>query len=102
MERLMENHVVKSIRLILDLEFFPFHDTDVLYDKVKVMAVHFKSMLTANGCSTEHLKKEFKILCNHIKRYVSKNTPEKCCQIIFDISCDLGIRNLLHVNLAYV
>lgn len=46
----MENPVFKSIRLILDLEFFPFHDTDMLYDKVKVVAVHFKSMFTANDC----------------------------------------------------
>ena len=86
----------------LESESYQFHDTDVLYEEVKVVTDHFKSMLMANGCSTEHLKKEFEILHNHIKRYVSKNTPEKCSQIIFNISCVLSIRNLLHVKLFHV
>ena len=33
--------------MILNLESYQFHDADVLYDKVKVVADHFKSMLMA-------------------------------------------------------
>ena len=42
--------------MILNSESYQLNDADVLYDKVKVVADHFKSMLMANGCSTEHLK----------------------------------------------
>lgn len=55
--------------MILNLESCQFHDADVLYDKVKVVADHFKSMLMAvqlNIC-----RKDLK-LHNHIKRYVLK------------------------------
>ena len=95
-EPLLKNPVFKSIGIILNLESYQFHDADVLYDEVKV-ADHFKSMLMINGCPTEHLKEEFEILHNHIKRSVLKNKPEKCWQIIFNIGCDLGIRYFLHV-----
>ena len=54
-------------------------------------------MLMANGCSTEHLKERLEILHNHIKRYVFKNTTDKCWQIIFNISYDVSIRSLFHV-----
>ena len=82
--------------MILNSESHQLNDADVLYDKVKVVADHFKSMLMANGCSTEHLKERPEILHNHIKRYVSKNTTDKCWQIIFNISYDVGIRSLFH------
>ena len=55
--------------MILDSKSYQFHNADVLYDKVKVVADHFKSILMANSCSTEHLKDEFEIL--H-ERYVLK------------------------------
>ena len=78
MEPLLGNLVFKSTEMIPDSESYQFLGAGVLYDKVKIVADHFKSMFMANGCSTEHLKEEFKILHNHIKRYVSKNTPMKC------------------------
>ena len=42
MELLLENPVFKSIGMILDAESYQFYDADVLYDKVKVVADHFK------------------------------------------------------------
>ena len=59
MEQLLENPVFKSNGMILNSESYQFHITGVLYDKVQVETDHFKSMLMANGCSSEHLKEEF-------------------------------------------
>ena len=54
-------------------------------------------VLLANGCNMTHLKEEFELLHDHIKRYVSKVSTEKCWPIIFQIGADLGIHNLLHI-----
>ena len=102
LEPLLENPVLKSIRIILDSESYKFHDVDLPYGKVKVVTDHFKSMPMANGCSNEYLKKEFEIPHDHFKRYVSQNTPEKCWQIIFNIGHDLSIRNLLHEEIFFM
>ena len=59
MEPLLENPVFKSFGMIPNLKSYQFHDADVLYNEVKVVADHFTLMLTTNGCSTEHLKEEF-------------------------------------------
>ena len=50
----------------------------------------------ANNCNLNFLKEEFKILHDHVKRYVSKCSSEKCWPIIFRTGLELGIRNLLH------
>ena len=54
-------------------------------------------LLLANNCHIDHLKEELEILFDHINKYVSKSSPEKCWPIIFRIVYDLGIRNLLHI-----
>ena len=54
-------------------------------------------MLLTNNCSINHLKEELEVLHDHIIRYVSKSSSERCWPIIFCIGHDLGIHNLLHV-----
>ena len=56
---------------------------------------HFKDVLLANNCHIDHLKEE--LLFDHINRYVSKSSAEKCWPIIFRIGDNLGIRNLIHI-----
>ena len=95
LEPLLENGVFKAIIIILDSESYKFLDVDIIYDEVIVE--HFKPLLLSNNFSTDHLKEELEILHDHIVRYVSKSSPEKCWPIIFRIGNDLGIRNLLHI-----
>ena len=97
MEPLLESVVFRSISMILDSGSYQFHERDTIYDEVNVVVDHFKPLLVANGCNIDHLREEFEVLHDHIQRYVSKSTPEKCWPNIFKIGRDLGICNLLHV-----
>ena len=72
-----------------------FLDVDIIYDEVFVD--HFKDVLLANNCHIDHWKEELEILFDHINRYVSKSSAEKCWPIIFRIGDNLGIRNLIHI-----
>ena len=96
-EPLLENEVFKAICIILDSESYLFLSVDIIYDEVKVIVEHSKSLLLANNCSINHLKEELEVLHDHIIRYVSKSSSERCWPIIFRIGHDLGIHNLLHV-----
>ena len=42
LEQLLENPVFKSNEVILDSEYYQFHGADVVYNKMKVVADHFK------------------------------------------------------------
>ena len=97
LEPVLENEVFKAISIILDSESYKFLDVEIIYDEIKLIAEHFKQMLIANNCRTNNLKEEFEIMHDHINRYLSKSSPEKCWPIIFRIGHDLGIQNLLHV-----
>ena len=88
---------LKAICIILDSESYPFLGVDIIYDKVKVIVEHFKSLLLANNCSINHLKEELEVLHDDIIRYISKSSSERCWPIIFPIGHDLGIHNLLHI-----
>ena len=78
LEPILENDLFKSISVILDSSTYQFMDCDVIYDDVLVVVDHFKNVLLANGCNMTHLKEEFELLHDHIKRYVSKVSAEKC------------------------
>ena len=97
LEPLLENEMFKAICIILDSESCPFPSFDIIYDEVKVIVEHFKSLLLANNCSIDHLKEELEVFHDHIIRYVSKSSSERCWPIIFCIGHDLAIHNLLHV-----
>ena len=56
LEPLLENEVFKTICIILDSESYLFLSVDIIYDKVKVIVEHFKSLLLANNCSIDHLE----------------------------------------------
>ena len=56
LEPLLENEVFKTICIILDSESYPFLSVDIIYDKVKVIVEHFKSLLLASNCSIDHLQ----------------------------------------------
>ena len=96
LESILENNVFKAISIVLDSESYQFFESDVVYDEVKVVD-YFESPLSANYCNLNFLKEEFEILHDHVKRYVSKCSSEKCWPIIFRIGQELGIGNLLHV-----
>ena len=81
---------------MLDSESYKFLDLDIIFDKVKVIAEHFKDLLLTNNCCFHHLKEELEILFDHIHN-VSKSSAEKCWPIIFRIGDNLGICNLLHI-----
>ena len=70
LEPLLENEVFKAIYLILNSEPYPFLSVDIIYDKVKVIVEHFKSLLLANNCSIDHLKEELEVLHDHIIRII--------------------------------
>ena len=74
-----------------------FLDVDIIYDEVKVIVDHFEDVLLTNNCHIDHLKEELEILFDHINRYVSKSSAEKCWPIIFRIGDNLGICNLIHI-----
>ena len=93
----LENEGFKAICIILGSESYPFLSVDIIYDEIKVIVEHFKSLLLANNCSIDHLKDELEVLHDHMIRYVSKSSSERCQRIIFHIGHDLGIHNLLHV-----
>lgn len=97
LQPLLDNDVFRAISIILDSESYKFLDVDIIYDEVKVIVEHFKPLLLANNCRTGQLKDELEVLYDHINRYVSKSSAEKCWPIIFRIGNDLGIRNLLHI-----
>ena len=78
-------------------ESYLFLSVDIIYDEVKVIVEHFKSLLPTNHCSINHLKEELEVLHDHIIRYVSKLSSERCCPIIFRNWHDFRIHNLLHV-----
>ena len=78
-------------------ESYPFLSVDIIYDEVKVIVEHFKSLLLGNNCSIDHLKEELEVLHDHIIRYVPKSSSERCWPILFCNGHDLGIHNLLHV-----
>ena len=42
LEQLLENPVFKSNEVILDSEYYQFYGADVVYNKMKVVADHFK------------------------------------------------------------
>ena len=54
------------------------------------------NLLSLSEKHFDHLKEELEILFDHINRYASKSSVEKCWPIIFRIDDNLGIRNLLH------
>ena len=56
LEPLLENEVFKAICIILDSESYPFLSVDIIYDEVKVIVEHSKSLLLTNNCSISHLK----------------------------------------------
>ena len=95
LESILENSVFKAISVILDSESYQFLKSDIVYDEVKFAVDYFKSPLLANNCNLNFLKEEFEILHDNVKRYVSKCSSEKCWSIIFRISQELGIGNLL-------
>ena len=64
---------------------------------VKVIVEYFKDLLLINNCHIDQLKEELEILIDHIDRYASKSSAEKCWTIIFHIGDDLRICNLLHI-----
>ena len=64
---------------------------------VKVIVEYFKDLLLINNCHINQLKEELEILIDHIDRYASKSSAEKCWTIIFHIGDDLRICNLLHI-----
>ena len=97
LESLLENDLFKSISIILDSESYQFIEPNVIYEEIQVVVKHFESILLTNGCNVNNLKEEFELLHDHIKRFISKSTPEKCWPIIFRIGRDLGIQNMLHV-----
>ena len=88
---------MKAISVILDSESYQFLESDIVYDEVKFVVDYFKPPLLANNCNLNFLKKEFEILHDHVKRYVSICSSEKCWSIIFRIDQELGTGNLLHV-----
>ena len=91
-----------SFSIIFDSEPSKFFDADIICHKVKVIAQHFKDLLLDKNCHIDHLKEQLQILFDHIKRYVSKSSAEKCLPITFCIGDDLGIRNLLHILEKYL
>ena len=97
LQPLLENDFVKAISIMLDSESFKFLDANIIYNKLKVIVEHFQDLLHANNCYNDHLKEELEIFLDHINRYVSKYSAEKCWPIIFCIGDDLGIHNLLHI-----
>ena len=97
LEPLLENKVFKAIYIILDSESYLFLSVDIIYDEVKVIVEYFKSFLLTNNCSINHLKDELEVLYDHIIRYISKSSSEKCWPIISHNGHGLGIHNLLHV-----
>ena len=90
LQPLLDNDVFRAISMILDSESCKFLDGEIIYDEVKVIVEHLKALLLANN----QLKEELEILYDHINRYDSKSSAEKCWSIIFRIGNDLGIRNL--------
>ena len=102
LEPLLEKEVFKAICIILDSESYPFLSVDIIYDEVKVIVEHFKSLLLTNNCSIDHLKEELEVLHDHIMRCVSKSSSEGCWPIVFCIRHNLGIHNLLHVLEIYL
>ena len=83
LEPLLENKVFKAIYIILDSESYLFLSVDIIYDEVKVIAEHFKSLLLANNCSINHLKEELEVPHDQIIRYFSKSSSERCWPIFF-------------------
>ena len=65
----------------------PFLSVDIIYDEVKVIVEHFRSLLLAT----------LLLLHDHIIRYISKSSSERCWPITFRNGHDVGIYNLLHV-----
>ena len=68
-------------------ESYPFLSVDIIYDEVKVIVEHFRSLLLAT----------LLLLHDHIIRYISKSSSERCWPITFRNGHDVGIYNLLHV-----
>ena len=61
-----------------------FSNLIIVYNEVKIVVDYFESYLLANNCNLNFLKEEFKILHNHVKRYVSKCLSEKCWPMLAD------------------
>ena len=97
LESILENDVFKAISVILNSASYQFLESDIVYNEVKVVVDYLASPLLLNNCNLNFLKEEFEISHNHVRRYVSKCSSEKCWPIIFRIGQELGIRNLLHV-----
>ena len=83
LDSILENDIFKAISVILDSESYQVLESDIVYDEVKDVVDYFKPPLLANNCNLNFLKEEFKILHDHVKRYVSKCSSEKCWSIIF-------------------
>ena len=78
LQPLLENDVFKAISIMLDSKSFKFLDVDIICEKVKVIVDHFKDLLLANNCHIDYLKEKLEIFFDHINRYVSKSSAEKC------------------------
>ena len=94
---LLENDAFKSISLILDSSSYQHTTIDSLIMDLGVVKLHFNDMLTATNCNTVNLNQEFEVLHDHVTRFLSRPSPEKCWPIVFKIGSDLGITNLLHL-----
>ena len=77
LQPLLENDIFQAISIVLDSESYKFLDVHIIYDEVKVIAEHFKDVLSTNNCHIDHLKEELEILFDHINRYVSKSSCKK-------------------------
>ena len=80
----------------MDSQSYPFLSVDINYNEVGVIVEHLKSLLLANNCNINHLKEKLEVLHDHIIRYVSKSSSERCWSIAFPNGHDLGIHNLLY------
>ena len=83
LESILENDVFKAISVILDSASYQFLKSDIVYNEVKVVVDYLESPLLLNNCNLNFLKEEFEISHNHVRRYVSKCSSEKCWPIIF-------------------
>ena len=57
----------------------------------------FESMLLANGCDIGRLKHEFRIIFNHVLRFIPKISPTKAWPQLFQMRDSLGLHNILHI-----
>ena len=87
----------KASAQFLDTPSYQDTTIDVLFDCVNVIVERYAEQFKANGCDLQKIKAEFRVLYNHVTKFLSKSCASRTWPQIFRLKNGLGLHNILHI-----